>query len=339
MARWVNRPEGSNWGDFGMDDQKGRMNLITPQRRLAGVREVVDGVAFCLSLPLDYPRGRGLTDFRRPPQLIAHRMADGEAVYNQAGKPGGFHCVCDLVCDDSVTIALQYSSQWDGLCHWGRRFDADGDGQAEMVYYNGWRGGEHILGPDEGGPYAKALGIDNLAEAAPQSRAAVVDLHRIYGDEPVSVGYDDLMRAFDAQKVTVEPGDFLIIHTGLDAIILGMGEMADTQKILTSCPTLNGHDEALLRWITDSGVVALCSDATAVETVNRTGTPSDPEATRLPLHTHCLFKLGVHLGELWYLKELADYLWEHKRSACLLTAPPLRLPGAVGSPANAIALV
>jgi len=35
MQRRVNRTEGSNWGDFGADDQIGRMNLLTPERRLA----------------------------------------------------------------------------------------------------------------------------------------------------------------------------------------------------------------------------------------------------------------------------------------------------------------
>jgi hypothetical protein len=57
------------------------------------------------------------------------------------------------------------------------------------------------------------------------------------------------------------------------------------------------------------------------------------------LHAHCLFKLGVYLGEIWYLSELADWLRAHGRSRFLLTAPPLRLPGAVGSPANAVATV
>ena len=28
--RWKRRPEGSNWGDFGADDQLGRINLLTP---------------------------------------------------------------------------------------------------------------------------------------------------------------------------------------------------------------------------------------------------------------------------------------------------------------------
>jgi hypothetical protein len=59
----------------------------------------------------------------------------------------------------------------------------------------------------------------------------------------------------------------------------------------------------------------------------------------VPLHELCLFKLGVHLGELWYLTPLANWLRAHKRSRFLLTAPPLRLPGAVGSPVTPIATV
>ncbi|NDG05510.1 MAG: cyclase family protein, partial [Alphaproteobacteria bacterium] len=43
------------------------------------------------------------------------------------------------------------------------------------------------------------------------------------------------------------------------------------------------------------------------------------------------------LGEIWYLHELAQALKSQGRSKFLLTAPPLRLPGAVGSPATPIA--
>lgn len=59
----------------------------------------------------------------------------------------------------------------------------------------------------------------------------------------------------------------------------------------------------------------------------------------LPLHERCLFKLGVHLGEYWWLKELAEYLDAAGRHAFLLTAPPLRLPGAAGSPVTPVATV
>jgi kynurenine formamidase len=92
-----------------------------------------------------------------------------------------------------------------------------------------------------------------------------------------------------------------------------------------------------LQWITDSGLVALIADNYAVE-----AHPASPKAgpcATLPIHEHCLFKLGVHLGEIWHLTPLANWLRAHKRSRFLLTAPPLRLPGAVGSPATPIATV
>ena len=56
-ARWTRRPEGSNWGDFGPDDDVGRLNMISPARRLAAVAEVKDGLCFLLCLPLDFPGG------------------------------------------------------------------------------------------------------------------------------------------------------------------------------------------------------------------------------------------------------------------------------------------
>ena len=59
----------------------------------------------------------------------------------------------------------------------------------------------------------------------------------------------------------------------------------------------------------------------------------------MPLHEHCIFKNGIDLGEIWYLTELAGWLRAHARNRFLLTAPPLRLPGAVGSPAAPVATV
>jgi hypothetical protein len=38
--RWKRRPAGSTWGDWGPDDQLGRLNLLTPAKVLTGVAEV-----------------------------------------------------------------------------------------------------------------------------------------------------------------------------------------------------------------------------------------------------------------------------------------------------------
>jgi hypothetical protein len=43
MKRWKHRPEGSTWGDWGDDDQLGRLNLITPKKVLEGIAEVKEG--------------------------------------------------------------------------------------------------------------------------------------------------------------------------------------------------------------------------------------------------------------------------------------------------------
>ena len=112
-------------------------------------------------------------------------------------------------------------------------------------------------------------------------------------------------------------------------------------SIKTACAVLDGADPKILQWITESGLVAIASDNLAIESSSTLGIRHHIGdcGSMLPIHEHCLFKLGIHLGELWYLTDLANYLKEHQRSRFLLTAPPLRLPGAAGSPVTPIATV
>ena len=335
MPRWKRRPEGSNWGDFGPDDQRGRMNLLTPERRRDAAREVQEGIAFCLSLPLDYP-GPEFGLGRKPPKLFCPDDVHGPN-YN-ATHDDGFMTAHDVVCDDAVIISTQFSTQWDSLAHWGHRFDADDDGVEEVVYYNGFRGGTDLVGPDSpDGPYAKALSIENLAEATPQGRGVLADLNAIYGLTNQAVGYDGLMRALEKQGAEVRPGDFLLTYSGVDDVILNANKQV-SQTSLLNCAALDGSDDRLLRWIDESGIVAICSDTVAVEALTRPEGAS-VHSSALPLHELCLFKLGIYLGELWRLSELAAWLRAHNRWSFLLTAPPLRLPGSVGSPACPIATV
>lgn len=335
MPRWVNRPEGSNWGEFGEDDQIGRMNLLTPDRRRAAMDEVREGIAFTLSLPLDIPT-IPLAPFRRPPVLSASRDDEGD-VYNRR-DPGGD----EATCDDRVLLHTQHSTQWDALSHRGRAFDADGDGVAELVYYNGFRADDHISGPT--GPAhatrAHALGIETLAMAGVQGRGVMVNLAAAYGMEGRAVTRDDLLRTMDAQGVEVRAGDFLLLYTGFDKLVMEREARGDGSMIALMGCALDGKDEALLQWIVDSGIVAICSDNVAIESVDLVlSPPTPPPAIRLPIHDLCLFRQGIFLGELWYLEKLAAWLLERKRHAFLLTAPPLRLPGSVGSPVTPIATV
>lgn len=323
MRRWLIRPEGSNWGQFGDDDQLGRLNLITSSRRAAAAREARTGEAFCLSLPLDLPAPGVQVAFRHPPQLIA-TAPHGTPLGELFGVPGAI----DTVCDDAVTLNLQWSTQWDSLAHMGAFFDADGDGTAELVYYNGFRHGEHVRPLEEHDGGAHRLGIDVQARSGVQGRGVLVDL----SDAGPLVGATQLRRACDDQAVTVRPGDILCLRTGFaDAVLAG----AEARSLTGRYPELDGADEDLLQWVTDSGIAALAADNVAVERED----PARRTAGQpvLPLHHHCLFKLGLPLGELWHLGPLAERLRELRRTRFLLTAPPLRLPRAVGSPVTPVA--
>jgi hypothetical protein len=346
IPRWTHRPPGSTWGDFGPDDQLGRLNLLTREKVLQGVAEVHEGRTFCLSLPLDYPGGNVLNPRRHPPKLQPTQR-EGKPVMNYPLSRHD-HRHTDIVSDDMVLLTLQYSTQWDSLAHVGQLFDADGDGKPEMVYYNGYRAGIDIVGPvdyrnggevpQDGPSGARALGVENMAKSCIQGRAVMIDLYAHYGRARKMVGYDDLMAVLEEDKVVVESGDLVCFRTGFDNLILEMGRKPDGSTLANSCAVLDGRDERLQQWVTDCGAVALISDNYAVE-----GLPSrdgdGPSCASLPLHAHCLFRLGVNLGELWYLSELADWLRLNGRSRFLLTAPPLRLPGAVGSPATPVATV
>jgi hypothetical protein len=343
--RWVNRPEGSTWGDWGDDDQLGRLNLLTPQKVMQGVAEIRHGIAFSLSLPLDYPGGNVVNPRRFAP-VLAPTVEEGCECFNfpmSRKDPAN----TDLLSDDKVTLHLQYSTQWDSFAHVGSYFDADGDGTPEPVYYNGFRANEHVNGPVEyagdvvrkRGAHegALSLGISSMAQTGVQGRAVLLDLVRAYGTERRLIRMQELDAAMRSQGAAVEYGDMLLLRTGYAEAMLSMNRSPDIEVLNRTGCVLDGRDPALLQWVTDSGVVALVADNYAVE-----GLPALPSAgTRpaLPLHHHCLFKLGVPLGEMWWLKDLADWLHNNQRTRFLLTAPPLNLPGAVGSPVTPVATV
>ena len=185
---------------------------------------------------------------------------------------------------------------------------------------------------------ANALGVENMAVKCLQGRAVMIDLFAHYGRKRHAVGYDDLMRIMAADGIKVEPGDFVLLRTGFDEVILEGDKKPDRQhagdqlhrpRRQRRAPAAVGHRD-------QAGGADL-----------RQLRGRDPQRCRcspgqcamLPLHQHCLFKTGVNLGEIWRLSELADWLRANNRSRFLLTAPPLRLPGAVGSPATPVATV
>ncbi|WZB60270.1 cyclase family protein [Achromobacter xylosoxidans] len=294
MKRWTRRPEGSTWGDFGPDDEISRLNLLTEEKVLQAVREVRAGKVFCLSLPLDLPGGNVLNPRRHPPALAPTRR-DGQPYLNfqmsrlQEGA-------VDVLSDDQATLSLQYSTQWDGLSHVGALFDVQGDGQpgactttAMPPAWTCWAAA--ILAPMPAARPAPRMRAGSASAATRKKACRAVACCWTWRapSAPVRtpVGLAQLQAAMHEQRVAVEPGDMLVLRTGFAEALVQMDGKPDAHRLEQTGAVLDGADAALLDWITDSGVAAICADNYAVEAYP--ARTSGPGHSILPLHHHCLF--------------------------------------------------
>ena len=151
--------------------------------------------------------------------------------------------------------------------------------------------------------------------------------------------FDDLEDLLKTNGIEVTSGDVLCLHSGIGRAIMATNGQPDVKVLRDLGAELDGSDPKVLEWITDTGLSAIAADNFAVEWFQKITDPSEGPRPILPLHEHCLFKLGVPLGELWWFTPLAEALAERGRHSFMLTAPPLRLPRAVGSPVTAVGTI
>jgi hypothetical protein len=306
---------------------------LQPNQRLAALEEIREGLSFSLSLPLTVPRAPVLNPRRKGP-VIRPAQKNGVPVYNyplSRDVPGA----TDVVSDDSITLSPQYSTQWDALGHIGSMYDALGTGRPVPIGYNGFRVSDPGPDPDDFRG-TRELSIAPMATNGIQGRGVLVDLRRHFGDEFRLMSHRDLMDAMHRDGVVLRQGDILCLHTGLADLALTLPD-DQQERLKHSCCVLDGNDPELLAWVAESKIAAIAADNHAVERRNH---ELDRESgPLLPLHEQCLFKLGLPLGELWYLTPLAGWLHERGRHAFFLTAAPVYVPGLVGAPVNPVATV
>ncbi len=130
-----------------------------------------------------------------------------------------------------------------------------------------------------------------------QGRGVMIDLEAHLGRDRQFVDFAMLSEIMDKDGIAVERGDMVVFHTGFADEILKMNRNPSKERLENSCAVLNGRDEKLLEWVSDSGAAALIADNYAVEGIPPM--PKDGPRPMLPLHHHCLFKLGLPLAELW----------------------------------------
>ena len=87
-------------------------------------------------------------------------------------------------------------------------------------------------------------------------------------------------------------------------------------------------------WVEEKRIAAIAADTVAVE---RVPNEIDPELL-VPMHGSLLRDLGVYIGEIWWLEELAADCAADGRYEFFLAAQPPNITGAIGSPLNPIAI-
>ena len=291
----------SNWGRWGDDDQRGTLNLITPEVVRAAALEVVTGEVLSLAVPFDQD---GPQDGRVRSNPLRFMKETG---HRPQGYPGAFRYA-----DDYVVMALQAASQWDALAH----VHYDG------LLYNGFSA------DDVGLDGAEKCAVTNLLPSV-TSRAVLVDVARHRGvpwlERGTPIEPSDLDEVLAAQRSEVREGDVIVVRTGWWARFL-----SDRDKTAYKSGE-PGLTLACAVWLHDHGVAAVGSDNFAVEVL-----PGQVDGEYLPFHMVALRDLGMPLAEILDLEGWSAACASDGRYAALFCAAPLPFTKGVGSPVNPV---
>ncbi|PYH36995.1 uncharacterized protein BO87DRAFT_423329 [Aspergillus neoniger CBS 115656] len=131
------------------------------------------------------------------------------------------------------------------------------------------------------------------------------------------------------------PGDILFIRTGFTAAFNALTPAQEEELGNRPTPSFAGieNGEAMLRWLWENQFAAVASDTPSLE-------PAPIKHERgMTLHEWCLAGWGMPIGEYFDLEELATYCREKGRWGFFLCSVPLKVPGGVASPPNAVAIL
>jgi kynurenine formamidase len=291
-----------NWGKWGPNDEIGTLNYATPELVAEAAKLIRNGKAFPLAIELssDGPQS-GARGRMNPVHLMRHSGADAySGLRDHSGIRGA---------DDWLIMPLQAATHWDALSH---------------IFYidRMWNGYEcrevYAWG-------AQKCGIEKTRGKA-SGRGVLLDIPRVKGVEALADGTpitpDDLDQAAAKQNVKVGRGDFLIVRTG---------QMEAYQK-RGSWGTYAGGDAPGLsfetaEWLNKKEVAAVATDTWGCEV-----RPNDAPGIFQPWHWVVIPNMGLTMGEMFDLKDLAEDCAADKRYDFFFVAPSLPVRGAVGAP-------
>lgn len=297
------RPPSSsgNWGRWGPDDQRGTLNLLTPDVVLDALRTASTGRVFQLGSPIR-PSGNPNVAYRPEPQrLTLNNRTDEAALAAYGGEPGTGSV------EDVLIMGSHAVTHIDALSHI----------YTEGQLYNGFPVDEQT---SLGG--APRCGIETTGPIV--TRGVLVDVAGQHGVDCLDPGHviteGDLDAALSAQGIEIRAGDAVLFRTGwLPRFVAHDGDVPGEQPGI-------GIDVA--RRLAAADVALVGADNTAVEVM-----PFD-HGDFVTVHIELLVRHGIHMVEHLWLEELAA-------AGChrfLFGLAPLPVVGATASPVNPFAV-
>jgi len=302
-----------NWGRWGKEDHIGTLNFTSASDIVAAARLVRKGKVISLALDYDQkgPQG-GKTKYPalgrfNPIHLMTRTGTDAYSGVLDHRKIRGT--------DDIVIMPLQCGTQWDGLGH--------------IMYYDHMWNGYDCRNVTSAG--AQKGGIEKTREKM-VGRGVLLDVARAMGKKWLPDGFaiTNEMLDFTEKKhgVRVRRGDFLLVHTG------------HVQRCLTkkSWDGYSGGDAPgfafeTVEWLHKREIAGVATDTWGAEV-----RPNETEDTNQPWHWITIPIMGLTVGEIFHLTDLAKDCAEDGRYEFLFVAPALPITGAVGSPVNPLAI-
>ena len=297
---------------LGPDNELGTVNFITPEVIRAAVQCVRRGVVFNLDCSINAIN----------PPAGARELARHSII------PAGPNALDDYV----DAFYLQGTSQIDGLRHiW----------HTEHGFYNDTP--RENLVPD-----TPSLGIQRWAESGIVGRGVLVDVERHLSRHGRQLDYrteetfsvEVVIEAAAEQGVEFQHGDILLLRTGW--LHFYFEEMTEEERNEfpndIRCPGLLQSRETLA-WIWDNRFSLVAADNCALESwpPDQASSPFSSEPWGI-MHSDLIALLGLAVGELFALDELAADCAEDGVYEMMVVCKPLNLVGGVGSPPNGVAI-
>lgn len=302
----------NNWGKWGPEDQLGAANYITADAIVQAAQLIRKGKTFSLAIPLD-KFGPVFPGRLSPHHIMDISGADYATDFDSEPIFGKMKFA-----DDYIYMALHGTTHWDALSH-GWYGDQLFNGYSQEAILSGALGG------------ATKLGMEN-AKGSLIGRGVLIDILSYKGGSlPPGYGITtaDIEGALEKQGTEIKKGDIVIIRTGVVADWYN-----NPDRRLNFFNAQAGIVKDVVEWIRKKEIAAIAADNLSVENF-----PNALDTKTMgPLHGNILRDMGVYLGELWWLEELAKDCAEDGVYEFFLAAQPLNIPGGVGSPINPIAV-